>query len=191
VVNFRFTVIGFYLAFLGLVVSQYNDSFKEINRFLLCAVIVIITIFVWFLDLRTRVLYNSIGFRGYEIEMDLWKFEKNAGSHPFYTHMMKIEKNPNESSNDIRLEINTRFINRRHPNSIKIFSFSTMLIDIITYSIAIDFLILCVISGSISMVVYYFTHWILRAILTSIILFAYIPFAFFVYSKLQPLLKKA
>jgi hypothetical protein len=84
VVTFRFTVLGFYLAAIGLIVSR--DSSQSA-----AALLVGITLAVWIIDLRNRSLLANICSRGIEIEREEWGLRGQRAYAGFFSRMMKIE----------------------------------------------------------------------------------------------------
>jgi hypothetical protein len=147
VVSFRFTVIGFYMAFLGLIISIYKDIGQSINHYFLFGVVVFITFIVWIIDIRSRVLYGSIGHRGKEIET-LWGLSEGKNSHPYYLHMMRIDK---EKTRSITSEEDG--ISSDNPDKYNLFHLHFHSPRYATYSIAIDLLLSGVVATSVILMI--------------------------------------
>lgn len=82
VIQFRFTLIGFYIAAVGLIVSQSNGTK---NAPLLLG----ISIALWLLEFRNRSLMYNLSDRAMQIERQGWGYKGKAAYDPFYCHMMK------------------------------------------------------------------------------------------------------
>ena len=78
-ISHRLTLLGFFLAAIGLIIRgewPFPLHISIIGLFL--------TISMYVFELRTRVLYHHIANRAIEIEQDDWGF-KNEGVKPFFT----------------------------------------------------------------------------------------------------------
>lgn len=92
VISFRFTLLGFYLAAVGLILKD-NISFGK-------AVLLIgISLFIWCLDLRNRTIYYCLTKRGMQIERQIWGYKGNQAYDPFYSAMMKEKPHGSEDPN--------------------------------------------------------------------------------------------
>jgi hypothetical protein len=63
--SFRFALAGFYLAAVGVIVTH-----PACIHFVL---LIVLTVVLWLVDLRTRQLLANIGSRGKKIEMEYWR----------------------------------------------------------------------------------------------------------------------
>lgn len=86
VVTFRITILGIYLAAVGIIVSK-EQSNLIINLFL-----AFLTIVVWCLDLRNRTLYTNLSDRGIQIEEEWGGAKKELHKfNAFYHYMMRAK----------------------------------------------------------------------------------------------------
>jgi hypothetical protein len=69
VVSHRFTLVGFYLAAIGLIAG------KDVN-FLEACLILGLTISMYMMELRNRTLYTQMGRRAIAIEVNYWKLNR-------------------------------------------------------------------------------------------------------------------
>jgi hypothetical protein len=69
VVSHRFTLVGFYLATIGLIAG------KDVN-FLEACLILGLTISMYMMELRNRTLYTQMGRRATDIEINYWKLNR-------------------------------------------------------------------------------------------------------------------
>jgi hypothetical protein len=152
VVSFRFTVIGFYIAFLGLIISQYKDISQSVNHYFIFSIFIVVTLVVWIIDLRSRVLYRGIGHRGKEIEKYKWRLSENKNSHPYYLHMM----GGLEEGGDTKRLISEKEGKFENPDSINFLGFQFLFPKftkrLLSYSFAIDLLLFGVFSISVCMI---------------------------------------
>jgi hypothetical protein len=71
VVNFRFTVLGLYLAAVGIILGGKQPTWEI--YFLLC----LITICVFMIELRNQSLLKNISNRGMQIEHKYWGYSSD------------------------------------------------------------------------------------------------------------------
>ena len=88
VVSFRFTVLGFYLAAVGLIVGSGLSKPKA-------GLVLGLSFVLWLVELRNRSLLGNLGIRGMQIERDLWGYKGDKAYDPFFCHMIK-EKPKND-----------------------------------------------------------------------------------------------
>jgi hypothetical protein len=86
VVTFRFTTLGLYLAAVALLLGG-NPLF---DRYL---ILLVITFFVFLIEIRNQTLYKNLSERAMQIERDYWGYTKDRIYEPFYSHMMKTPPN--------------------------------------------------------------------------------------------------
>ena len=82
VVTFRFTVLGFFLAALALLLSTGLTPTKGIA-------ILLIDTALWLVELRNRTLYDNLSARGMQIERENWGYSGARAYHPFFSHLYK------------------------------------------------------------------------------------------------------
>lgn len=83
VVTYRFTLVGFYLATIGLIVG------KEV-KFLEACLIIGITVAMYMMELRNRTLYMQMGERAMYIERRYWglnRAQENDTGLPLFSTM--------------------------------------------------------------------------------------------------------
>ena len=78
IVTFRFTLLGFFLAAVGLVVSGVNPSIGE--YMLLC----FLTLGLYMLELRNRSLLIELDERGIQIEREYWEYVGEKENELFF-----------------------------------------------------------------------------------------------------------
>jgi hypothetical protein len=82
VVIFRFTVLGFYLAAVALILGGEETKVRALILF-------IISFFLLFVELRNQLLYKNLAHRGMQIEREEWGYTGERAYDPFFSHMMK------------------------------------------------------------------------------------------------------
>ena len=82
VVSFRFTLLGFYLATIGLIMS--GDPSKGKMLLLLW-----ISFTLWLLELRNRALLSNLSERGMQIERFYWGYRGSKAYDPFICRQHK------------------------------------------------------------------------------------------------------
>ena len=82
--SFRFTLVGFYVAAIGLISSGSlgNDKFILLLWVSLC---------FWILELRNRSLHSNIAERGAQIEREYWGYQGKRAYEPFISHWSRIK----------------------------------------------------------------------------------------------------
>ena len=84
VVRFRFTLLGFYLAAVGLIVASSLSKEKA-------ALLLGLTVVLWLLELRNRSLLNNLAQRGMQIEREYWGYRGRRAYDPFFSHQNKVK----------------------------------------------------------------------------------------------------
>ncbi len=89
VVTFRFTLLGFYLAAVGVIYSRVVTIGYRREKFIL----ILLTFCTYLIELRNRSLYWNLACRGESIEAIWWgELPKNGGDDhickPYFNHMM-------------------------------------------------------------------------------------------------------
>jgi hypothetical protein len=84
VVSFRFTLVGFYLAFIGLIMTGSPSVGKAF-------LILWLSIVLWILELRNRALLSNLSERGMQIERDYWGYSGSKAYDAFISHQNKVE----------------------------------------------------------------------------------------------------
>jgi hypothetical protein len=82
--SFRFTLVGFYVAAIGLISSGSlgNDKFILLLWVSLC---------FWILELRNRSLHSNMAERGSQIEREYWGYQGKKAYEPFISHWSRIK----------------------------------------------------------------------------------------------------
>ncbi|MBI5953305.1 MAG: hypothetical protein HY865_16745 [Chloroflexi bacterium] len=82
--SFRFTLVGFYVAAIGLISSGGlgNDKFILLLWVSLC---------FWILELRNRGLHSSMAERGSQIEREYWGYQGKRSYEPFISRWSRIK----------------------------------------------------------------------------------------------------
>ena len=88
--SFRFTLVGFYVAAIGLLSSTNLGK----DKFIL---LLWISFCFWILELRNRNLHSNITERGVQIEREYWGYEGEQAYEPFISHWSR--KKPIGSTN--------------------------------------------------------------------------------------------
>jgi hypothetical protein len=88
--SFRFTLVGFYVAAIGLIASGGlgNDKFILLLWISLC---------FWILELRNRGLHSNMAERGAQIEREYWGYRGKRAYEPFISHWSR--KEPQDDKN--------------------------------------------------------------------------------------------
>lgn len=88
VVSFRFTLVSFYIAAIGLIMSGEPSKTK-------LWLLLWISITLWLLELRNRALLSNLSERGMQIERLYWGYRGDKAYDPFICHQNK-EKPPDD-----------------------------------------------------------------------------------------------
>ena len=80
--SFRFTLVGFYVAAMGLIVSGNPSK----DKFIL---MLWISLCFWILELRNRGLHSNMAERGMQIEREYWGYKGKRAYEPFISHWGK------------------------------------------------------------------------------------------------------
>ena len=80
IIDFRFIVFGFYITAIGLLFSGAIESYKLV-------VIIILTVFIWLLEIRNRALANNLIERGIKIEENIYGEEIAIEENMFFHRM--------------------------------------------------------------------------------------------------------
>ena len=88
--SFRFTLVGFYVAAIGLISSGSlgNDKYILLLWLSFC---------FWILELRNRGLHSNMAGRGAQIERDYWGYRGRRAYEPFISHWSR-KKPPNDKN---------------------------------------------------------------------------------------------
>jgi len=131
-ITHRLTLLGFFLAAIGLIIRgewPFPLHISIIGLFL--------TISMYIFELRTRVLFHHIANRAIEIEQDDWGF-KNKGVKPFFT-----------------LQFQNTTIEHKHVEPVKIFAKICLPKSrIISHSVSLDFLYISLLILFISTIIF-------------------------------------
>ncbi len=84
--SFRFTLVGFYVAALGLIASGPPEQ----GRF---ALMLWISLCFWILELRNRGLHSNMAERGTQIEREHWGYRGPKAYEPFISHWNRTKPN--------------------------------------------------------------------------------------------------
>lgn len=84
VASYRFTLVGFYTATIGLMMSSGDHLSNEKLILLLW-----LSIALWLLELRNRVLLFNLTERGVQIERSYWGYRGSRAYEPFICHQQK------------------------------------------------------------------------------------------------------
>lgn len=131
--SFRFTLVGFYVAAMGLIAAANPGK----DRFIL---MLWISLCFWILELRNRGLHTNMSDRGMQIEREYWGYTGKKAYEPFISHWRK-EKPINDPEAIEPSEL--------HKESVKLFFWKTKLPDFVTHSLGLDLLFLGVICYSV------------------------------------------
>ena len=82
VVTFRFTLLGFYLAATGLIIGGVLSKEKA-------ALLLGLSVALWFMELRNRSLLANLAERGMQIEREHWGYRGKRAYEPFFSHQNK------------------------------------------------------------------------------------------------------
>lgn len=93
VVSFRFTLVGFYLAAIGLIATGCPSKEKAI-------LLVWLSIVLWFLELRNRGLLFNLSERGVQIERTYWGYRGPRAYEPFISHQNKVKPKDDPKAGD-------------------------------------------------------------------------------------------
>jgi hypothetical protein len=77
--SFRFALVGFYIATLGLITSGNLSGEKF-------ALMLWVSLCFWILELRNRGLLNNMAERGCQIEHEFWGYKGERAYEPFISH---------------------------------------------------------------------------------------------------------
>jgi hypothetical protein len=130
VVSFRFTLVGFFVAAVGLIAAV--DFTKEKAALLLW-----LSIVLWLLELRNRSLLSNLSERSMQIERQYWGYRGLRAYDPFVSHQNKLKPDDDPDAGD-----------PPGPDSTKIL-FWRVRLKIISHTIALDLLYLGVIGYTI------------------------------------------
>jgi hypothetical protein len=110
--SFRFTLIGFYVAAIGLISSGGSG----VDKFLM---LLWISLCFWILELRNRALLSNMAERGTQIEREYWGYRGKQAYEPFISHWSKIRpaEDKNAGSPPPREVVSVLFFNVRLPVS--------------------------------------------------------------------------
>ena len=122
--SFRFTLIGFYVAAMGLMSSASPDR----DKFIL---MLWISMCFWILELRNRGLHTNMSDRGMQIERDYWGYRGKRAYEPFISHWRK-EKPVNDTEADEPSKLNK--------DSVKLFVWKAELPSFVSHSLGLDLL---------------------------------------------------
>jgi hypothetical protein len=122
--SFRFTLIGFYVAAMGLMSSASPDR----DKFIL---MLWISMCFWILELRNRGLHTNMSDRGMQIERDYWGYRGKRAYEPFISHWRK-EKPVNDPGADELSKLNK--------DSVKLFVWKAELPSFVSHSLGLDLL---------------------------------------------------
>jgi hypothetical protein len=91
--SFRFTLVGFYVAAIGLISSGGlgNDKFFLLLWVSLC---------FWILELRNRGLHSNMAERGAQIERKYWGYQGKRAYEAFISRWSRIEPSDDKSAGD-------------------------------------------------------------------------------------------
>lgn len=110
--SFRFTLVGFYVAALGLIVSGSPSK----DKFIL---ILWISLCFWILELRNRGLHTNMTDRGMQIERQHWGYKGEKAYEPFISHWRrkKPSDDPKAPQPPARDAVQVLFLKLRLPVS--------------------------------------------------------------------------
>ena len=131
--SFRFTLIGFYVAAMGLIAAANPGEDKF-------ALMLWISLCFWILELRNRGLHTNMSDRGMQIEREYWGFKGKRAYEPFISHWSK--KPPTNDSEAYK-------ISKPAKESVKFLFWKIKLPNFISHSLGLDLLFLGVIVYSI------------------------------------------
>jgi hypothetical protein len=131
--SFRFTLIGFYIAAMGLIVSGTPDK----DNFVL---MLWISLCFWILELRNRGLHTNMSDRGMQIEREYWGYKGEAAYEPFISHWRKEKPSHDPKASEPSTP---------DKESVKFLFWKTKLPDFINHSVGLDLLFLGVIGYSV------------------------------------------
>jgi hypothetical protein len=122
--SFRFTLIGFYVAAIGLIssASPGRDKFIMMLWISMC---------FWILELRNRGLHTNMSDRGMQIERDYWGYKGKRAYEPFISHWRK-EKPVNDPEAAEPSKLNK--------DSVKLFVWNAKLPSLASHSLGLDLL---------------------------------------------------
>lgn len=84
IVGFRFTLLGFFVATVGFMLG---GDFTPDKAFLLLA----LTVAMYVIELRNRVLYFEMTKRAMQIEREHWGYKGQAAYEPLFCYMAKVK----------------------------------------------------------------------------------------------------
>jgi hypothetical protein len=128
--SFRFTLIGFYVAAMGLIAAANPGKDKF-------ALMLWISLCFWILELRNRGLHTNMSDRGMQIEREYWGYKGERIYEPFISHWN--QKTPVGDSE----------VSKPNKESVKFLFWKTRLPDFVSHSLGLDLLFLGVIVYSI------------------------------------------
>jgi hypothetical protein len=82
--SFRFTLVGFYVAAIGLISSGSLGS----DKFIL---LLWVSLCFWILELRNRSLHSNMAERGAQIEREYWGYQGKRAYEPFISHWSRTK----------------------------------------------------------------------------------------------------
>ena len=122
--SFRFTLIGFYVAAMGLMSSASPGREKFI-------LMLWISVCFWILELRNRGLHTNMSDRGMQIERNYWGYRGKRAYEPFISRWRK-EKPANDPEADEPSELSK--------DSVKLFVWKAKLPGFVSHSLGLDLL---------------------------------------------------
>jgi hypothetical protein len=131
--SFRFTLIGFYVAAMGLIASANPGK----DRF---ALMLWTSLCFWILELRNRGLHTNMSERGMQIEREYWGYKGKRAYEPFICHWSK--ERPADDSEAYK-------ILKPGKDSVKFLFWKITLPEFISHSLGLDLLFLGVMVYSI------------------------------------------
>ncbi len=131
--SFRFTLIGFYVAAMGLIAAANPGK----DRF---ALMLWISLCFWIIELRNRGLHTNMSERGMQIEREYWGYKGERAYEPFISHWSK--KPPIQDGEAYKIA-------KPAKETVKFLFWKIELPDFISHSLGLDLLFLGVITYSI------------------------------------------
>jgi hypothetical protein len=127
--SFRFTLVGFYVAAIGLISSGSlgNDKYILLLWLSFC---------FWILELRNRGLHSNMAERGAQIEREYWGYQGKRAYEPFISHWSRIKPINDKTAGEPPLidKIRVLFFNVKLPVSHTI-GLDLLFIGVMVYSV--------------------------------------------------------
>ena len=101
--SFRFTLVGFYVAAIGLIFSADTGT----DKFFL---LLWISLCFWILELRNRGLHSNMTARGAQIERDYWGYKGKRAYEPFISRWSRIEPRGDKNAGEPPARDEVRFL---------------------------------------------------------------------------------